>query len=86
MTDKLPPRPTHCYIGRDKGGCVVTLISDMGNKWTGREVGEAIANGLTIERVDWDTYVNVISNESTFMKCNCSPEPEAQPALFEIVD
>lgn len=75
-------KPTHCYVGRDKGGCAVMVISDLGDKWTGKAVGEAIADGLTIERVDWQTYVDVISEEPTFMNCNCEPEPEVQPALF----
>jgi hypothetical protein len=82
MSDKTPPKLTHTYVGRDKGGCVVMLISDQGDEWTGQVVGEAIADGLTIERVDWETYVNVISKEPTFMKCNCEPEPGVQPALF----
>jgi hypothetical protein len=74
-------KPTHVYIGRDKGGCCVMIISDFGDKHTGRAVGEAITDGLIIERVDWQTYAERVSLEPTFMRCGC-PEPPEQLAMF----
>lgn len=68
------PKPTHVYIGRDSGGCCLTIITDWGDKETGKEVAGAITDGLTIDRVDWQTYVDVVSNEATFMRCGCPVE------------
>jgi hypothetical protein len=80
-----PPKPTHIYIGRDAGGCCLAIRNDYGDKDTGQNVAQMIESGLAVERVDWETYVGKVSNEPTFMNCNCKPpepEPELQPALF----
>lgn len=77
-------KPTHVYVGRDDGGCVLALCSDYRNEETGRFVAEMISGGLIVSRVDWETYTNVVSQEENFMKCGCTPEPELQPTLFQV--
>lgn len=42
---------THTYVCRESCGCAVLLILDKADKRTGRRVGRAIAEGLTVERV-----------------------------------
>lgn len=51
------PKPTHDYIGRAPCGCVVILIADIPGleKDTGHDVGQAIAKGITIERIQRDS-------------------------------
>lgn len=62
-------KPTHAYIARRSCGCVVGVVTDYQDKSTGEAVGEWIADGLAIERVDWNTYRNKIANEKTFLSC-----------------
>lgn len=75
-------KPTHVYVGRDDGGCALALCSDYKNKETAAFVAEMIAGGLSVDRVDWKTYVDVVANEASFMNCCCEPEPELQPMLL----
>jgi len=75
-------RPTHVYVGRDAGGCALALCSDYQDKGTAAFVAEMITGGLTVDRVDWQTYVEVVANEASFMNCCCEPEPELQPMLL----
>jgi len=74
-------KPTHVYIGRKPCGCVVMIRSDTGDKSTGAAVGEAIADGLTVDRVEWLTYADKISKEETFFKCN-----HGQASLLALVN
>jgi hypothetical protein len=69
-------KPTHVYVGRKECGCVIALATDMRDKHTGDNVAEFISDGLTVDRVDWETYKEKISLEETFMKC-----PHGQLAL-----
>lgn len=61
--------PTHVYVARRKCGCVTGLVSDLGDKATGKSVCEMIGGGLTIDRVSFDDYKAKIIAEPTFMKC-----------------
>lgn len=81
---KIPPKPTHVYIGRAACGCVRALTNDYGDKETGKDVAEFIASGLTIERIAWADYVQRIAEEPTFFKCphGKQPAPIEQPGLF----
>lgn len=76
------PKPTHVYIGRQKRcGCCTAIISDYGDKETANSVASVIKSGRYIERVDWQTYKNVVSQEPGFMDCHCK-ELSTQPELF----
>lgn len=51
---------THVYVGRDKCGCAVAVITDVehpnAKKETAKEVADFIKSGLTVERMaitDW---------------------------------
>jgi len=65
----IETKPTHVYVGRKDCGCCVGLITDRRDKDTGDSVSEFIADGLTVDRVDWRTYTEKISKEPTFMNC-----------------
>jgi len=69
-------KPTHVYVGRKECGCCVALVTDGRDKDTGKAVAEFIGEGLTVDRVDWETYTNKIRYEETFFKC-----PHGQLAL-----
>lgn len=63
-------KATHCYVARNEEcGCVIGVVTDLRDKNTGLSVGEFIADGLIVERVDWKTYQQRIVNESTFLSC-----------------
>lgn len=59
------PKPTYEYIGRAPCGCVTTIIADIPGleKETGRDVGEAIARGLTVNRIprNSDEFQSIMS-------------------------
>ena len=62
-------RAMHVYVGRAPCGCVRAITSDHGDKETGQSVAEFIAEGLTIERVAFEDYRELISQEATFLAC-----------------
>ena len=62
-------KPTHVYVARQSCGCVVGLVSDLRDKFTGQSVSEFIADGCTVDRVTWDDYKNKVSVEPGFMDC-----------------
>jgi hypothetical protein len=69
--------PTHVYVARKLCGCVVGLVTDLGDKQTGKHVAEFIGSGLAVNRHDWATYREKIALELTFMAC-----PHGQSAMF----
>lgn len=82
MNHQKSPKPSHVYIGRmPVCGCCVFLISDEmdDKKVVGKEVGDAIADGLNVTRVEWGEYIS-ISNEVGFMNC---PHVPRQLKLLE---
>ena len=81
--EKKLSQPTHVYVGRDDGGCALAICSDYRDKFSAESVAGMIIAGLTVSRVDWQTYKDVVSLEETFMNCSCEPKPKLQPALFE---
>jgi hypothetical protein len=42
-----------------------------------------IKNGLSVERVSWETYETQISQESTFMACPHPGQPEQLELMME---
>ena len=57
------------YIARKPlCGCIVGVATDNRDRRTGDAVGEFIADGLIVERTDWQTYVK-LAHEDTFMNC-----------------
>jgi hypothetical protein len=69
--------PTHSYVARQKCGCVVTVIGDMGDKWTADEVRNCIIKGMTIDRVARGTPEFTQALEH--IGCTCEKE---QQSLF----
>lgn len=78
MTIQMP-RPTHCYIGRKKCGCVVAVVTDVPGweKETGKSVAEFIADGLIIERTTIHDY-----NAGLPIGCKHSEPDPIQEALL----
>lgn len=68
----------YSYIGREKCGCCTFIIADIpgDEKSTAKEIAKVIKSGRTIERIDWQTYVNVVSKEPTFMACSHTAQPD----------
>ena len=57
------------YVGRKRQcGCVVGIITDLGDKHTAGGVADFITDGLTINRIPWSEY-RQIAEEETFMAC-----------------
>jgi len=69
-------KPIFVYIGRDPGGCCLSVCGDHGDEETAQSVGEMITGGLAVERVGWQAYINVVAREATFMNCGCEPPAE----------
>ena len=63
------------YVGHKHCGCVVGVITDLGDAWTANAVAGFIKDGLTVNRVSWSTYRQIAEGE-TFMNC-----PHGQLAL-----
>ena len=76
-----PDKLTHVYVGRSKCGCCVALCTDLGDKFTGQSVAEFIVEGLTVDWVEWQTYLDEIRNEENFMKC---PHKDSQLSLLSV--
>lgn len=77
-------RASHAYIGRNPCGCVMMICSDLGDKFTGKMVGDAIKNGQTIERVTFEDYQDRICKEPTFFKC--PHRQRKQPSFLDQFD
>jgi len=57
------------YIARKPlCGCIVGVATDNRDRHTGDIVGEFIADGLIVERIDWQTYAELAQGD-TFMNC-----------------
>ena len=57
------------YIARKPlCGCILGVATDNRDRHTGDAVGEFIADGLIVERIDWQTYAELAQGD-TFMNC-----------------
>ena len=77
------------YIGRKPCGCVMGVVTDLGNRFTAETVASFIKDGLVVNHISWDKYREV-AREPTFMECSHGQLPLAlegvdiPPALEEI--
>ena len=84
----LVPKPTGVYIGRAACGCCLALVNDYTDtgrrdliRLTKESVKGFMDEGLKVSAVAWQTYVDQVSQEPTFM--NCPHEGGEQDALDE---
>lgn len=57
------------YVGRvEQCRCVVAVVTDNHDKFTGESVAAFIADGLIVERLSWDDYKKM-ADEDTFFNC-----------------
>lgn len=61
-------RKSWVYVARKDCGCIVGVATDNRDHTTGDHVRDFIADGLIVERIDWETYVK-LAQADTFMNC-----------------